>query len=91
MRHELVDRAATIAQQPNYVIGRAISQPDPNDLWRRPMKDAEAVEILILADNEKTVLSRIPPNCLIGSRAQANIADMQRSRMNIGERCGNAG
>lgn len=81
MRQKVLDRGATIAQQSNDILGRAISQPDPDDLWRRPMKNAEPMEVFILAHDDKTTVSRMPPYYAIGSTEQAHIGDMNRPRV----------
>src|SRR6266705_4529698 len=86
MLQECLDRITTIAQQPDDIVGRAIAEPYPDHLRRRPKKDTQLLKILVFSDENESVFSRIFPNCKIGSGKQVCIADMDRTWIDVGER-----
>ena len=60
-----------------YFICRAIPHAQPNDLWRRTVKEAELVKVTILGDNSEAMVLGVFPN--IG------IIGLLRGRENIFE------
>src|SRR4029077_5158833 len=83
---ERIDLAVTLFQQPNNVVRRAISQADPDYLWRWPMKNAEAMKVLILADDDQALLLLMLPNRAVGSAHQPHVTDMNGTWVRLGKR-----
>ena len=50
------------------------------------MKDAEAMEVLILAHENEAVVTSMGPDCSIGGRCQRHVFDVQGARKQIRER-----
>lgn len=48
-------------QQASHVLGRAISEADPDDVGRRAEEHAQAVEVLVLGDEDESVRRRPGP------------------------------
>ena len=84
MLQERRDLVTPITQQLDDVVGRAIAQPNPDHLRRRPEENAHSVKVLVLADENQSVILRMLPNRKIGSSEQPHVADMFRPGINIG-------
>jgi hypothetical protein len=52
-------------KQVGHDLGRAVSEPEPHRLGRRTAKDAQAVEVLVLGDEQAVVLrGQLPHSCV---------------------------
>ena len=51
-----------LGEQGSDIGGRAIAEPDPNALWRRPEKQSALAEILVLGDDSEGVCCGKIPN-----------------------------
>lgn len=64
------------AQRMFYVICRAVSQPEPDDLWGETPHDTHITEVSILGHNNVVVCLGVLPDRTIWSLIQANEMDM---------------
>jgi len=63
-------------EAPGHLDGGAIPEPNPDYLWRWPMQDAEPMKIFVLRHDQQSVVPRVGPDCTIGGRRQADVADV---------------
>jgi hypothetical protein len=78
--NEFLDFGAPLAKQLSNYVCWAIAQAYPNHLRRRSVENTEAVEVIVLGDDRKAMLSGMVPNFLIGRAKQASLTDMNRIR-----------
>jgi len=48
---------------------RAVAEADPDDLWRRALQEAEALKVLVLGHENKSVSRRVCPDGAVGAAA----------------------
>jgi hypothetical protein len=76
IRQESLDFHATRAEQSNDFRRGAISESDPNHLWRRPVEDAKPMKVFILGYDCEAAILRILPNLAIGRACQPEVNDV---------------
>ena len=87
LRLEPGDGLMLAPKKSEYFIGRAVSTPDP-DLFRWLAQDEAAfVEVGVLRDDCKVVLRGVTPDGIIVGSRQINLANVSRTRIEVGESC----
>jgi len=74
--HKRFDLVATHSKQAGHLVGGAIPQPNPDYLRRWPMQDAETMKVFVFRHDQQSVVPRVDPDCTIGCRRQADVADV---------------
>jgi len=74
--HKRFDLVVTHSKQAGHLVGGAIPQPNPDYLRRWPVQDAEAMKVFVFRHDQQSVVPRVGPDCTIGCRRQADVADV---------------
>ena len=78
------------AQEASYRGGGAIAHDKRNNFGRRPCPDAPGLKVCVFRDYDETIAGSEHPNRFVWFCIQANISDMQRSRVNVPDHLGQA-
>ena len=76
MLHERSDLDVAAAKELKDIISGAITQPDPDDFWKWPKPDAQAMEVLVLGHDDESVFTRVRPDRSVGAGHQADGTDV---------------
>src|SRR5436309_13385327 len=63
--HKSCDRLAAHLEEPDDVVRRAITQPNPDHLRWRPEQDTQPVKVLVLGHDDESVIASIGPDCTV--------------------------
>jgi len=91
MRHESFDRLAAHLEEPDDVVRRAITQPNPDHLRWRPEQDTQPVKVLVLGHDDESVIASIGPDCTVRGGGQADLTDMDGTGVQVSERVNKTG
>src|SRR5713226_6746035 len=91
MRQKSFDLLATHPEQPDDVVRRAITHPNPDHLRWWPMEDAQPVKVLVPGHNDESMIASMGPDCPVGGGGQADLTDMDGTGVQVSERPDKAG
>lgn len=83
--NELINECPIRNEHVDNVLGRAITQANPQDLGRMAAHSTQLLEILILGEEDELVHLGMFPDCLIRSTPQSDIQRVLRPRIAVGD------
>jgi hypothetical protein len=76
IRREAIDVGRPRSDEGRDIGASAIPDTEPNDLRRKPPKEAALPKVVVFRDDEKPVGCGMIPDCIIRSRLKTQIADV---------------
>jgi hypothetical protein len=76
MLDELDDLAVPSAEEAYYIVRRAVAEADPDDLRRRAVQNAQAMEVFVLGHEDEPVCRGVHPDLAVASSCESNAADV---------------
>jgi len=76
------------SEEPDDVVRRAITQ---HHLRWRPEQDTQPVKVLVLGHDDESVIASMGPDCTVRGSGQADLADMDGTGVQVGERVNKTG
>lgn len=81
--NERLDARPPLAKETPDVDGAAVAEPDPDDLGRRALQNAEPVKVLVLRDQYGPEVNGALPHDVVSRTAEAKQADVDPIRGQI--------
>lgn len=81
--NELADAFAVSREHVNDESRTAVSEAEPERLWRRAAKDTEIDHVLVLGCQRKAVMPSVMPDLGIGSFLKTEQKDVRRAWINV--------
>ena len=76
MFHELYDFPVPGSEEARDISRRAVSEPDPDDLWRCPQEHAQPMKVFIPGHEDEPVCGGVSPDRPIAGCCEANATDV---------------
>jgi hypothetical protein len=86
MRHKSFDRLAARLKEPDDVVRRAITRPNPDDLRWWPVQDTQPVKVLVPGHEDQSMIASMGPDRTVRGGGQADLTDMDGTREQVSER-----
>jgi hypothetical protein len=77
---ERADILLMIRDELNELISGAVTDAEPNDFWRMPVKQAALLKVRIRRYDDKPIGASVLPNLFIGQAPQSALADVSAVR-----------